>query len=329
MGGWKRQLFMFIVSSNVCLAFTYNDDNGDITRIEFPEASTYYTNDINKRLSKFVRIGRGLSSFIRIGRPNPYEDVDVYQTDEIPDPIDDELVDKSAFFDVDPDNIDAEKPNKRMSSFIRIGKAYDDVDNLETNNYEKRGGAFIRMGKFPSTVYLRNRAGRVKALARQPYYRRTGRIGHSAFIRIGKRDTTDALRRINEQEDEDDTSKLTEHYKYNEGLVGTEATEDDDNEYKQNMKIARDIENDADGIDNDILTQQARRYLKSGRDVPNEPTHDYTNNNVDKRLSSIIRIGRGTSPDYVLYPTVGDMQHFIRLGKCCFICIYVVSQTDQ
>lgn len=151
-----------------------NTDIVDVDNDLYPDANELGETELQKRrLSNFVRIGRGLSSFIRIGKNGMYAPYADLQGDA------DE-------FDDDSDYLKARYPEKRLSSFVRIGRPDPDL----YQPLEKRAGAFIRVGKFPSSGYFRNRFTGNKS----PYYRRTGRIGQSSFIRIGKRDTSNTLK---------------------------------------------------------------------------------------------------------------------------------------
>lgn len=305
---WKRQLLStLLVTSHFChiLSQSYNDEAESFEAFDIPDSDTY-PEDIQKRLSKFVRIGRGLSSFIRIGRQSPYDDPYFYQSANLPEATDDITGDSrnSAFLELDSNNFD--NPEKRMSSFVRIGKNYNARNDWRNFNTVKRGGAFIRMGKFPSTAFLRNRPGRVDGLAPEPYYRRTGRIGHSSFIRIGKRDTTDALKQRLEQN--------AKHVSYEKNTSSKD-------------RKANDSEN---------IGTENRRYLKIGRDLFEHAGSDNEENkeiktdeehmqqvksqeNVDKRLSHFVRIGRGdTSSDEYSEknaPEQKRLSNFVRIGK--------------
>ena len=162
------------------------DDGTDIVGVEndlaYPDIDDIDDTGIEKRRSRFMRIGRGLSSFIRIGKSGIYAPVDgLYDDDEYEN--DDQGQINGA--------VGKGYANKRLSSFVRIGRGMG-----YPREAEKRG-AFIRVGKFPSSGYYHSRySGNVS-----PYYRRTGRIGHSSFIRIGKRDTSSTL---NDQKARDD-----------------------------------------------------------------------------------------------------------------------------
>ena len=172
-----------IVATNTDLVQLDTDDIG------YSDPEAFEDTDIQKRrLSSFVRIGRGLSSFIRIGRNGLYVPYD-NSIDEVPDELDDDKADSSAFANTGKDEIGLSFPNKRrMSSFVRIGRGDGQPGIYQP--YTKRAGAFIRVGKFPSSGYFRSRYTGNQS----PYYRRTGRIGQSSFIRIGKRDTSSTLK---------------------------------------------------------------------------------------------------------------------------------------
>ncbi|XP_060586950.1 uncharacterized protein LOC132742532 [Ruditapes philippinarum] len=276
-----------------------------------------------KRFSKFVRIGRGLSSFIRIGRQVPFEKFDLYQLANSPYGIDDDNSDtgKSAFFEMPPETF--EQPSKRLSSFVRIGRNYDDGDELD-DNINKRGGAFIRMGKFPSSAFLRNRGGSVNGYTAQPYYRRTGRIGHSSFIRIGKRDTSDALRRMSENENVQDTNDITQQVKSTVGYNDIDSLLKD--QERRYLKIGREVEEiNSEEKPDDV--NDGKRYLKIGRDVVNktneieadgqsvhDPENEGTDRVFDKRLSNFVRIGKGSS-DRLDKPPEKRFSKFVRIGK--------------
>ena len=167
-----------IAGTNTDLVHVDNDDIGYSDGDEFGDLQ-------KRRLSNFVRIGRGLSSFIRIGRNGLYLPYDDSINDDLEE-IDDDSQGTSAFDNADKGGLSY--PEKRISSFVRIGRGMADPDIYRP--YEKRAGAFIRVGKFPSSGYYRSRFTGNKS----PYYRRTGRIGHSSFIRIGKRDTSNTLK---------------------------------------------------------------------------------------------------------------------------------------
>lgn len=347
---WKRQLISTLIVATYfsqIIAQTYNDKPTNFEEFEYPDEDTY-PNDVQKRLSKFVRIGRGLSSFIRIGRQSPYNELDFYQSPDIPDAIENEIGDSrnSAFFELEPENIDTAE--KRPSSFVRIGKKYHVSNDFNDETPVKRGGAFIRMGKFPSSAFLRNRPGRVDWIAPQSYYRRTGRIGHSSFIRIGKRDTSDALRLMLEQKAESNAN----HSNLNNKDGNANVSENTDAENRRYLKIGRDTEAKVQ-YDRENTDSENRRYLKIGRDTDTGKQYDTENlqeiadsgnlyvssddgeqmtqesgqDAVDKRLSNFVRIGRGdASPaEYLLgqsdLPEVSKeaqekrLSNFVRIGK--------------
>lgn len=158
------------------------DDLSEFENSEIPDESGY--DDLAKRVSSFVRIGRPKNSFVRIGKSPSLKDVYEAIKEESGDDDGEESSALNSYA-----SSDFENPFKRAHSFVRIGRQpYYGPDEV------KRGGAFVRMGKFPSSAYLRS-MGRVHQIVPQPYYTRTGRIGHS-FIRIGKRDTSDALQNV-------------------------------------------------------------------------------------------------------------------------------------
>ncbi|XP_045175679.2 uncharacterized protein LOC123536528 [Mercenaria mercenaria] len=328
---WKHLLLsILLVTSNICQIVGQNyDESTDFDEFELPGAEGY-TDNLQKRLSKFVRIGRGLSSFIRIGRQVPFEELDFYQSADIPHAIDNENgdTDNSAFFELEPENIN--KPSKRLSSFVRIGRNYNGGNVLPENDVNKRAAAFIRMGKFPTSAFLRNRPGRVDGYNSQPYYRRTGRIGHSSFIRIGKRDTSDALRRMSENENQYENGDLIQQLKNAQSDDEIESILKTDN--SRYLKIGRDVEDES--IEKGINETDNKRYLKIGRDVEDESSEkdteisslaaaqdDKTVESLDKRLSNFVRIGKG-GPSPIEYPynwpdtqQQKRLSNFVRIGR--------------
>lgn len=173
-------LLSFLISVSVTAG-----TNTDIVDVDNDFAYPPDTDDFDdtelqkRRLNNFVRIGRGLSSFIRIGKSGLYVPYDELEDED------------DGFDDTDTNSAFAKgHPDKRLSSFVRIGRGIAGPEN-----YEKRAGAFIRVGKFPSSGYFRYSENI------SPYYRRTGRIGHSSFIRIGKRDTSNTLNDQKTRED--------------------------------------------------------------------------------------------------------------------------------
>ena len=321
---WKNILItILILACNTAYISgqNYDGDSEDYADFDTPGLNSYSDN-VQKRFSKFVRIGRGLSSFIRIGRQVPFDELDVYQLANSPNAIDNDNSDtgKSAFFEMQPETF--ENPAKRLSSFVRIGRNYGDEDML-ADNREKRGGAFIRMGKFPSSAFLRNRGGNVNGYTAQPYYRRTGRIGHSSFIRIGKRDTSDALRRMSENENINDD--ITKHLQNTVGENDIDSILND--QERRYLKIGRD--NEVESNENDDDEGEGKRYLKIGREVINKTETDdqalsefsteENKEDVVKRLSNFVRIGRGSSTsDWPSDPQEKRFSKFVRIGKYYF-----------
>jgi len=207
----------------------------------------------NKRLSNFVRIGRGLSSFVRIGKNDPEtRKYNGYESDDNSDDNDDAL---RAFYELQPD--DYKNADKRLSSFVRIGRRFD--NNLPDiyEEPQKRAGAFMRMGKFPTAIFH----GAGPHIEAEPYYRRIGRIGHSSFIRIGKRDTTAALQRAGVNLDE--AEEVNEH------------------------------EQHADHNGQGISDERLDRYIRLGKDLEDLRSHlTDTRPFTNKRMSNFVRIGR-------------------------------------
>ncbi|XP_041365799.1 myomodulin neuropeptides-like isoform X1 [Gigantopelta aegis] len=164
---------------------------------------------VDKRLSKFVRIGKALSHFVRIGKSTD-DDNEGLDSDLIEDDADEKRA-TNHFLRIgkSPNHFlrIGKSPNRFMrigkgvsrflrigksdeddkrsaSKFLRIGKSDSDFDDLQ-----KRRNAFIRIGKIPSSAFVR--------IGREPLYAemmkkpssnflRIGR-GQSSFIRIGKR----------------------------------------------------------------------------------------------------------------------------------------------
>ena len=238
-------LLPFLISQSV-IALDGTDIVGVENDLAYPDIDDIDDTGFEKRrLSRFMRIGRGLSSFIRIGKNGVYapvdglsDDVDEYGNEERgQDPIN-AVVGKGY-------------PNKRLSSFVRIGRGMGNP-----RESEKRAGAFIRVGKFPSSGYYRSRySGNVS-----PYYRRTGRIGHSSFIRIGKRDTSNTL---NDQKTSDDL-------------------------YNRYMELERQY----GGDDADMTSKEKKMnsFVRIGR----RPSSFVR---IGRRPSSFVRIGRPSSTD--------------------------------
>ena len=171
--------------------------------------------DVTKRLSKFVRIGKALSHFVRIGKSTDGEN-DGFVSDEGFDSDgfegDEEKRAASHFVRIgkSPSRFMriGKSPNRFMrigkggSRFLRIGKSDEDdkrasskflrigkSSDEELDSVQKRRNAFIRIGKIPSSAFVR--------IGREPLYAemikkpssnflRIGRA-QSSFIRIGKR----------------------------------------------------------------------------------------------------------------------------------------------
>lgn len=242
-------IFAFYLLCNLLVGSCAERSFEDIT---YPNDDSYDDENIDKRISRFVRIGKALSSFIRIGKNSPFQGTYGPSLEERNgEGLGFENDGNSALYNDDPFSY-GQSP-KRASSFVRIGKSLND-DDADIGEV-KRGGAFVRMGKFPSAAYLRNR-GRFHQIVPQPYYRRQGRIGHS-FIRIGKRDTTDALR-----------AAIANRPFTSEETRGEKVDSDADDDLWRYLPTLKQLERDdsSDGLEPDL----------SG----------------DKRKSSFVRIGR-------------------------------------
>ncbi|KAL4225126.1 hypothetical protein ACF0H5_015819 [Mactra antiquata] len=308
----KKQLLFLIFAMHLCLvpALSY-DDEETLNQFDFPDTDPATNSEIQKRFSKFVRIGRGLSSFMRIGRNFLSEPSAFYQLKDVPD---DKYTDSNegAFYDFEP--TDFETGDKSLSPYVR----FDNEDGNEDENtgaVVKRGGAFIRMGKFPTSAFLGGRSGKVTQLSPAKYYRRTGRIGHSSFIRIGKRDTTDAVRRMNANENEDDNNGLERYHKYR-----------DENGTKRWLTFGRDIDDDKNVLEdlpdvshteNDMegnaapANKRFSSFVRIGRNFKQgELESSDTNNGPAKRYSSFVRIGRDADKR--------RFSSFVRIGKSLF-----------
>jgi hypothetical protein len=278
---WRNQLVTLVFTFYFCqcTALQFNDGNTDIAELDYlPEEPELIEDELQKRFSKFVRIGRGLSSFIRIGRNYPTDGFDLYRTDGN---IENELggyainPDNSAVLGYTPnDNL---TPIKRYSSFVRIGRNYENGDDNQGMEFKKRGGAFIRMGKFPSSAFIRGR-GELNEYTEEPYYHRTGRIGHSSFIRIGKRDTSDALKRIQHYQDNSNLNDLPNSESENDTNDADDKSNSNDNTDAFNQDIKHDTHNEED---------EGKDYLRIVRQPEKE----------EKRMSNFVRIGKGVGLD--------------------------------
>lgn len=329
---WKLQLLALLCSHYIYLTrgFRINDDSPDVTDVEYlPENQDLIRDDdLQKRFSKFVRIGRGLSSFVRIGRDNPSHEIDFYQPGVLPGEYvnDPEISDFTGF---QPNGF--ETPFKRYSSFVRIGRDYGNEDDAQ-DVMQKRGGAFIRMGKFPTSAFIRNPED-FQGYTQPSYYRRTGRIGHSSFIRIGKRDTTNALK-LSEQTDSDvknrhtvqsdaenstiDKADLQELIKY------LYEQREDDFSNKESTDSSEDLRKDTDkkrlsnfvrigkspetSLNNAFETTDEKRlsnFVRIGK----------RNENIDKRLSNFVRIGKRSEQPL---DENKRFSSFVRIGKSLF-----------
>ncbi|KAH3882418.1 FMRFamide-related neuropeptides-like [Dreissena polymorpha] len=244
--------------------------------------------DLDKRISKFVRIGKALNSFVRIGRDNPQSDLFNYYSRN------------GAYNDIYPIiNPDDFRDNqKRMSSFVRIGKSkipeFEDEDSYGAD-IEKRAGAFIRMGKFPSSAFIERLEDRMNSFGHQPYYTRTGRIGHSSFIRIGKRDTSDALRKAHTEQDVEKANEGP--HRLGDGVEGKDII-------PRYLRIGKDL----DDVDGDMQTQKRlSNFVRIGRDYGGRNSNTGIFNS--KRPSSFVRIGR--------QPEEFDKRYssFVRIGR--------------
>lgn len=284
----KRQFLFLIFAINCCHvpAFSY-DDGVDMN--DYPDIDPQAASDLQKRLSKFVRIGRGLSSFIRIGRNYLNGPSALYQLEDLPD---DELTESNdgAFYDFDPTNYESQE--NPAGPFVRLGRNYDDdaaENDMEPGGVEKRGGAFIRMGKFPTSAFLHSRTGRVSQISPTKYYRRTGRIGHSSFIRIGKRDTTDAMRRLDTENDNQADSGLERHHKYRNEQETNETGYNEEN--RRWLKIGRDVDDPKYDGDSSDFIDKTDANVDDTKDIL-EHNLENGQRSVDKRYSSFVRIGK-------------------------------------
>ncbi|XP_071104807.1 FMRFamide-related peptides type HF-1-like [Haliotis cracherodii] len=148
--------------------------------------------DLGKRMSKFVRIGKGHgSSFVRIGRPHSF--VRIGKSTGLESEYEEPAKRGGSNFlrigkgmnrflrigkSVDSD--------KRASRFLRIGKSMEDEDE----EMDKRGHAFVRIGKIPSSAFVRiGREPLLDRIMKKPSssFLRIGRMGQSSFVRIGKK----------------------------------------------------------------------------------------------------------------------------------------------
>ncbi|XP_052801149.1 FMRFamide-related neuropeptides-like [Mya arenaria] len=307
---WLLQMILVMLTADLCTLVSAEDShNMDFTQLAYGIP--------DKRLSKFVRIGRGLSSFIRIGRNKPSENI--YQglddgDDDFGDS--DDVTDYSAFSDVIPD--DYRQQDKRMSSFVRIGKNFESDEPDIYEEPEKRAGAFIRMGKFPSSAFLHRNGGRINSISRQPYYRRTGRIGHSSFIRIGKRDTTEALRKA-EFENQNEISNVGDDQGKPSYYDGQQIV-NDGNEQRRYIRLGKDLDGDEHGNRYDYIPmgdlpdKRMSSFVRIGR----EPGQMYENTDLNpfgmsKRPNSFVRIGKALEQ---LRNTIKKrMSSFVRIGR--------------
>ncbi|KAL3841428.1 hypothetical protein ACJMK2_019580 [Sinanodonta woodiana] len=264
------------------------------------ELSSQELNERQKRLSSFVRIGRDgkplganrYSSFVRIGR--------------------------------DGDDID-----KRYSSFVRIGR---DMEKTEDLAPQRRGSAFVRVGKFPSMAFLQSRDSLLRTLMEQPYFRRTGRIGHSSFIRIGKRDTSHALKLQLENDDLERINRFLRIGKEVEDALYGNVEADPNAETKKKIRetvsngntakryssfvrIGKSPQED-DGYvrnmeDKEVSLDTSKRYssfVRIGKksEEMTEPA---------KRYSSFVRIGKKDTASYIPIDTSKRYSSFVRIGK--------------
>ncbi|KAK3608493.1 hypothetical protein CHS0354_010342 [Potamilus streckersoni] len=284
------------------------------------ELSSQELNELQKRPSSFVRIGRGsnrlgankYSSFVRIGR--------------------------------DLDDMD-----KRYSSFVRIGR---DMEKTEDRTPQRRGSAFVRVGKFPSMDFLQSRESLLRTLMEQPYFRRTGRIGHSSFIRIGKRDTSHAIKLQLEKDDLERLNRFLRIGKEVEDALYGNVEADPNVETEKNIRdivsngktskryssfvrIGKSPQDD-DGYvrnmdDKEISLDTSKRYSsfvrigKKSEDMT-EPEKRYSSfvrigkksentTEPEKRYSSFVRIGKKDTASYIPTDTTKRYSSFVRIGK--------------
>ena len=81
--------------------------------------------------------------------------------------------------------------SKRLSSFVRIGKAAPFSDDRQ-DEVDKRASSFVRIGRVPSSAFVRigrDPSGDDSAVPEgYEAFDRVARMGHSSFVRIGKRE---------------------------------------------------------------------------------------------------------------------------------------------
>lgn len=235
----------------------------------------------HKRLSSFVRIGRGMedekraSSFVRIGKDvgtyeeNPYED-------------------------------------KRASSFVRIGKSMDEPQlyELQEDPLNKRASQFVRIGRGP-----------YKRLS--SFVRIGKRRAPSSFVRIGKKSTDmgDAYIPV---ELPDPTEKRASHFvRIGKSVaeeeeekrasafvrIGKALAEEQAKRASAFVRIGKAAPSQAEllkimqggpGIDNDKRASSFVRIGKSSGDVYTDAQGLEPMTEEEKRASSFVRIGRSS-----------------------------------
>lgn len=243
------------------------------------------SDSLEKRMSKFMRVGKGLSSFIRIGKNISPSYLLSDEQKHILGPLSEMELFPGDKMDPENDGLDSS-----LDSFMPLDEGVDN-DGLHT---DKRGSAFIRIGKIPTTSFARAGHQRYIASLKKRPFMRIGRLGHSSFIRIGKRDTSDALAKMQRENEgyfllDGDDKRASRFMRIGKGYT-------DENKNKRASRFMRIGKNYDSELD-----KKASRFMRIGKSDGNDELKD-------KKASRFMRIGK--SQNEVKRPS-----RFMRIGK--------------
>ena len=219
-----------------------------------PEEDLSGMNDFDKRQkSAFVRIGKQRSHFLRIGRS-----------------VDNNFEGSMA------DDDDALDKEKRMSSFVRIGKS---GQGIGSQDYNRRASSFVRIGKSDPAKRL------------------------SSFVRIGKKSSDGDVQGME--------TDLTDDEKAMENSLEDKYYNDYVDLYKQPKRASSFVRiGKKDDIDDHTMAKRPSSFVRIGRN-PDEVFDD-----GNKRgTSSFVRIGRGGPFSRNAKGGRKRYSSFVRIGK--------------
>lgn len=262
------------------------------------------SDSFDKRMSKFMRVGKGLSSFIRIGKnfPQSYLLSDEYKHSLGP------ITEMGALYPGEKRDPEQEEFEPSLDSFMPVDEGVGN-EGLHT---DKRGSAFIRIGKIPTTSFARAGHQRYLASLKKRPFMRIGRLGHSSFIRIGKRDTNDALAKI--QRENEDYYMLDGDDKRASRFMRIGKADNGENGNKRAsrfMRIGKNYDSELDKKASRFMrigknydpefNKKASRFMRIGKSDENEKLKD-------KKASRFMRIGKSQDE-------VKRTSRFMRIGK--------------